>query len=208
MPRLTYDMDSDDVRQWLDGGYYLVRTKQGEEVARFIGINEEGATASQLLETGLVEAVPYEDCIGYWPECGSLNIGSRFAVYLERRQRRQWRRTFNHRCLTLRVPRKWDALRIDADFINRLTSDCIDVVREAFNPTYMTFREAARQIQSGLAFSRAINPHIILVGDERVLLVYYRGELAARIESDRLVGIGTSDKTLARIRKMLGGIPL
>lgn len=204
MPELTNDMTRDDVRQWLEGGFYLVRTRSGEKVCYLAGFPDYGVIESEDLD-GNYHVTSQEECIGYWPECGSLNITDKVAVYLARRPRRQWRRTYNERCLELSIPRRWEAMKMEPELPTRLRPSSHMVVRAAFSPSYVSLGAAVRAIRAGAAISRAINPHIIIAGDAETLLVYYRGELAARIEDGQLVGAGATDKTLNRMRKLMGG---
>lgn len=184
MVELPEDMTEDDLHQWLSEGYCLyhgkawaywgdAETNDDGQVRRFGLVRDDGVTHVSLDEV---------QC--FWPICGAINItkwGIGIGVYVERRQRRQWRRTFNANCVQVEVPNQWvvqQAFKSKRHPVHGVRQITLEMVDELFSPTYPSVREAVESIASGRAISVAVTPQVTLVGDGKGQhAVYYRTTL-------------------------------
>lgn len=199
-----------DVDQWLRGGWFWY---QNERMAAPIpatlyyteGNDEEGPVRTVESLDGVVVDLNQGYMYPHWPLCGSLNM-TRFAVYVERTSNRQYRRTFHSNSIVLRVPRKWDVMRsIGTATVANLHVNSPEIIRALFAPVYYSYSEALRLIMDERWISVALTPHVILVGNEKALLVYRRGKLVGKIQDDHLIAIGQHPDSLYRILKVFEG---
>jgi hypothetical protein len=133
--------------------------------------------------------------------CGAVNLDG-YAVFINRQSRQQYRRTYNSRCLTVDVPRKWDVMKAAGTLT--VTADSADVVNAAFNPVYYSYSDAMLKLSEGCV-TVALNPHLVLAGDGDNMLVYYRCELVGKIVRNQLVPIGGDETRLRRLLKFFDG---
>lgn len=206
MIELPDDIGRDDMYQWLDGGVFLVSVDEEWRPAVLVAAHE-GAGPDRLVRVVLVGGnrrvdVEQRDIRAHWPVCGAINM-DRFALYVQRLQRRQYRRTFNPRCVRVSVPGKWACLK--ALSAQELQVDMIDddFLLELFNPTYPNDMGQALASLNERA-SIALNPALVLVrGPDPA--VYYRGQAAGRIVGGEFRP-ECDERTARRIRKMAGGL--
>lgn len=206
MIRIPEDISTRDLHQWVGGGVCLL----DETIpVQLMDCEEDEELNFARIDNGRSEYLQMEDVgdrlSAFWPKCGSLNLPGGFAVYVERNQSQQYRRTYNQRVLTLTVPGKWDVMRAcGTDRLLSISPNNKDVILAAFNPDYPEWDEAMELLEREDVYSVALNPYVIigLRGGDPV--VFYRGQRAGYIRSGRYVsnGYGLSD---ARIFKLLQG---
>jgi hypothetical protein len=192
-----------DVNQWLQHGWFVAEYEGNQIIGQLREFNGETMYMYDL-KTKRVKQVMTESVRVHWPMCGAINVGP-IALYIIRRQLKQWRRTYNSRQVHMQIPRKWEAMKVYGDVLRDLSPDAPDVVAALFDPTYPVYDDAREDIQQGVAFSRALSPHIILAGTPDTLLVYNRGDLAGRIMGGRILPIGADEQSLARLLKHFDG---
>ena len=86
-----------------------------------------------------------------------------------------------------------------------LSLDSPRVVSELFNPRYVTYEDAIASIQSGAAFSRAISPQVILLGNAVQMYVYLRGKLVGSLSNSKLSMMSGDVSLGRRVVKYLAG---
>ncbi len=207
MIRLPEDISNRDLHQWLGGGVCLL----DDTIPVHLMDAEEGEDAInvQRVADGRTEWVNWEDVgerlAASWPKCGALNLPGGFAVYVDRSQSQQYRRTYNKRVLTVHVPGKWDVMRTcGRDVLMALDPNSTAVVLAAFNPEYPEWDEAMELLASLSVYSVAVNPYIIIGQRGGDPVVFYRGQRAGYIRGGRYVSNGYSMSD-ARIFKLLQG---
>lgn len=214
---LPEGISRDDIGQWLYSGICMAKLSMDGEYRPAVldRVTEEdrtelGYTARvRLLDDGfdITHIIPTEFLAGHWPMCGSVNVEEhRVAVHVERLPARQFKRTFNARQVAIHVPRPWEVRKVRgnsaADAL-RVSSPCI--IQATFYPVYPThFEEALVKLSEGW-LSVAINPRIIIAGDDiGKRMIYYRGKLAATILGEQISPV--ADVTTCRlIDKVLEG---
>lgn len=206
MIKLPRDISAHDVHQWLNNGFFYVNVDGANRVAGYDGADEDvEKVGAELVESGDYVNVDFEDVYPHWPFCGALNVGP-VGVFLNRRQERQYRRTYNSRQLQLAIPRRWEAMKQYGGAVREMTADTREVVLSAFAPQYPALSAVMDQLHTGEAFSRAINPHIVLVGAGDNVLVYYKNVYVAIMEPDgKLVPVNADRDTLRRLLKYFEG---
>jgi hypothetical protein len=200
---LPNDISVEDVGQWLGGGWFLAQrdAESAPEPATFCHFDGNmGWRALDGHETILVRELTFP----HWPTCGAVNLNG-YAIVLERMQVRQWRRTYNDRCITLHIPRKWDVMKRFGTSIGMLTPNHEDALRAAFSPIYYTFSQAVDKIEQERWISVALNAHLIIAGGDNAYLVYYRNKLIGNIKDGRITPLGTQDGRIRRIIKFFEG---
>ena len=200
---LPKDISSRDVVQWLQGGWFHVDkgTERIPTVCSFEEIRDSGQV--RVIGTDGERFITAQSRIhAHWPICGALNIDG-YAVVLNRESRQQYRRTYNSRCLTIDIPRKWDVMKA-AGTEASVNPDTAMVVEAAFNPMYYSYSDALQRLAEG-SVSVAMNPHLIIAGDMGMLLVYYRGTLVGKVEGTQMLPIGGDDVRLRRLMKFFDG---
>lgn len=205
MIELAEGMSSGDVLQWLEGGVFLSRIDGAWEPVT-LTMRPEGDGTVAVAPVGRPDAslrVRYSDVRCHWPTCGAINLpDSGYALYVQRVQRRQYRRTFNHRCVNLTVPGKWSLLKSMAAADLSPPTHSPEVVRAVFDPKYPASYEEAAELLSTRP-SVAVDPYITLVGYPNTA-VYYRADLSARMAYGS-IDFMCPDPIAKRIRKVIGG---
>ena len=121
----------DDLNQWLNRGWYVQIHEEGEVPVFFHGV--EGASLVGMDTQGRIKTAHRTKCFAHWPRCGAVNT-PRFAVFVDRTPQRQYRRTYNSRCLELLIPRKWELMKLYGAEVSTLTPDSVSVVSACFDP--------------------------------------------------------------------------
>jgi hypothetical protein len=202
MIELPEDIQSHDIGQWLSDGYFFARPSGESEwkIASYIGTGDNREIGCRWVSADHGEYVPLQDVRAHWPTCGSINMPG-FALYVQRLQRRQWRRTFNARCVSIGIPGKWQLLKsIDAREL-RVTTDSPEFLNAVFNPTYPATFDAAMDML-GSQPSVALSPQILLVGYPNPQ-VYYRGNLVGQMIGGKF-NAECDPLTERRVSKLLG----
>lgn len=206
MIRLPRDMSRDDVSQWLNGGVYLVRTKGGDPVpCTWLGMEGTHVVGSNVI-TGDTVRAPHTQCFAHWPELGSFNVPvRRYAVHVSRIVERQYKRTFNKRCVSIVVPWGWPVSRrlgVGAHILGSWDM----VYALPWTSTYPSDIDAAERMIAEGHLTVAVNRRLILAGtpelDKRLL--YLDGQLAATVQGGALHPT-CSDDDLAALVKLTGG---
>lgn len=202
MIELPHDIQPNDVHQWLEGGVFMALDGEEFRPAVLVGVPDHGTVRIVFVGDSDRTDVPYEAVRPHWPQCGALNMPGRFALYVQRLQRRQYRRTYNGRCVRVSVPGKWACLKALSARELQVDVNSPDFLLELFNPSYPEDFGAAMRALSERA-SIAVDPHTVLVGSAEPA-VYYRGQAAGRIIGGEFRP-ECDDWTARRIRKIVGG---
>jgi len=201
---LPPDISPNDIDQWLNGGWCLVK-KRGRLVPATMRRNyDDGFLQFQDVQGDYIEA-KLSEVFAHWPRCGAINVDD-IALYVVREQRRQYRRTYNARQLSIDIPQKWAVMKMtSAHAANSLSPNTTNIVENVFNPHYVSADKAIRQIEQGTAFSRAINPRVIITGPYQKMMVYYNGELQAAIVDRQLRPVSDDPLVRTRLDKVIPG---
>jgi hypothetical protein len=210
MLKLPDDIHHRDVQQWVGGGFVLIKGKvaahydngdffpdDSDEDERRPWFSVEGAEERQY-DLG--------DIMCHWPRCGSINTGRGFALYVQREQRRQWRRTYNTRCVVSSTPLKRQVAR---RYGNRMVSTFSDVgywqtVQALFFPEYVSPLVALESIYEKEAMTVAVSPQVILGGyGRRPLHVFYRGRHVANWDNGNIENLSGKGEFLGTLNKVL-----
>jgi len=194
------DVTMHDVWQWLGRGWFFHEKDGVRQPAELEQVGDERYAVS--CTNGDNHTFRRQHCFPYWPQCGAVNMQG-YAVVLNRTQQRQYRRTYNSRCVTMNIPRKWDVMK-RYEAAKNLSADSPDVVIAAFEPVYYTYTRALGLLEAGWV-SVALNPYLVVAGTKEEQLIYYRSKLTARIIDGRLVPLDPSDKRNQRILKWFDG---
>lgn len=206
MIRLPRDMSRDDVSQWLNGGIYLVRTKTIPEPTpvEWVGMHS-GYVVGVRLDNGREVSCAHTSCYAVWPMLGSFNTGRGFAVHIARVVERQYRRTFNRRCVNVTVP--W-GYRIQnerpAEYAEARSWP--NVLRLPWYGEFpASFDEAEQRLMDG-ALSVAVNRRLVIAGspDLGKRLLYLRGKLVASVVGGTLHPCCMPEE-LDTLNKLTGG---
>lgn len=205
MIKLPDDIARRDIDQWLSHGWVYVVTKEGLQVAKYRGVDDEGKVAVMTVDGARRSYLP-KNVRAHWPLCGGINLPEqRFALYVQRKAQQQYRRTFNGRNVVCIIPGKWGLLKkLGSNGLMYGSIDSPNVIQALFKPHYPSVDECLEKLDAGEWFSICPTPHITLVGDKDYKQVYHRGALAGEIIDDMLVSV--SDLAdVNRINKQLGG---
>jgi len=127
-----------------------------------------------------------------WPLCGAVNVTSSVksaALYVQRRQIRQWRRGYNHRCVEATMLGEWGLRKMmaqpgadhDAGQVCRYLTTTSRVAFACFYPSYPEdTREAFERLDSGDWASVALSPYVTLCD--------YTGNVAKVLYRKKVVG--------------------
>ena len=204
MISIPSDLESRDISQWLEGGWFFVKLKADSEeltVCTLHRLTDSSISVVPMNGTG-AETVRRNQVFPHWPVCGALNMDG-YVVVLRRLSQRQYRRTYNSRCLGISIPRKWDTMKQQGV---ELATDPNDpkVIAEAFSPTYYPYSVACDMLADKAA-SVALNPHLVVAGKPDAILVYYRGKMTGHIVNDKLIPIGCDESRTRRLLKFFDG---
>lgn len=196
------DITPRDFSQWLSAGVAML---DGEFPVRVIEVG--GQVHVDDLVNEQEQHIPWAEAptriAAHWPRCGSLNLDG-FAVYLQRKQVKLYRRTYNERVLALSVPGKWDAMKVLRPDAMRVTPNTPSVIIAAFHPHYPDWEEAIARLADNW-YSVAINPYVILGRQGDDVAVFYKGRRAGHINGDDQFIANGYDLAPPRIFKLLEG---
>ena len=200
---LPEDLTGSDVWQWLGRGwFYHLEPGQGRVPAQLQEHDSREGRYTVSLTNGDTKEFKREECYPYWPQCGAINMQG-FAIVIDRQSQRQYRRTYNDRCVLLNVPRKWDVMK-KYESAKLITPNSPEVVSAVFDPVYYTYTRALGLLEQGWV-SVALNPFLIVAGTVEEQLIYYRSKLTARIEGGKLMPLDPENKRNRRILKWFDG---
>lgn len=179
---------SDDLHQWLSGGVCVV-LRNGEWVPGiYEGVdrtNADGLPLSALIAVGPTFgdsiSAPLDEVAGHWPMIGSTNLENhRFAIYVQRKVAKQFKRTYHGRLCSVTIPRMWEVRKLHGEGAVRLLSpSSVEVIQAIFKQKYPSVTQAFDMLDNGW-LSVALDPRVIVAADQNgKRMVYYRGELAA-----------------------------
>lgn len=199
MQAIPRNVTLQDVWQWVNNGWFWHDNGNNKSPAY---MENHGGELMVVRMDGSEHAFLHEECFPHWPNCGAVNVQG-FAVILERQQSRQYRRTYNSRCIDLKIPRKWEVMKANP-WVKMTNADMQEVVQAAFEPKYYSYTRAL-ELLSGSWVSVALNPHLIVAGQEDDHVVYYRGKMVARVRGGRLEPTDPTNTRTRRILKWLDG---
>ena len=198
---LPQDVAISDVWQWLGRGWFYHQESGKARVPAELQQMENDSYYVSL-STGDEKTFNRDECFPHWPQCGALNMQG-YAIVLDRQSQRQYRRTYNSRCILLSVPRKWDVMK-KYDGVKLVTPDSPEVVNAAFAPVYYTYTRALSLLEAGWV-SVALNPFLIVAGTVEEQLIYYRSKLTAKVMDGKLIPLDSESKRNRRILKWFDG---
>lgn len=200
MQPIPSDVRLGDVWQWLNGGWFIHESEAGRRPAQLEQYNED----EFVVRTVDGDEYTYErdSCFPHWPACGAVNVHG-FAVIVDRQQMRQYRRTYNSRCVLVDIPRKWDVMKRHEQ-AKRMTPDTPELVEAVFDPQYYSYTRALELLGAGWA-SVALNPYLVVVGKPEKQLIYYRSKLLAEIQEGRLIPLQPDNPRNRRVLKWFDG---
>lgn len=200
MQPIPSDVCLDDVWQWLNRGWFFYDHEGTLVPATMVQVDRREFAVQT---TGGDEyAFKTGKCFPHWPVCGAVNLQG-FAMIVTRQQVRQYRRTYNNRCVLIEVPRKWEVMKRHP-FVKSINPDHPEVVNALFNPEYYSYDRVLELLDGGW-ISVALNPYLIVAGERRDHLVYYRGKLLARVQEGELLPLDHTNPRNLRILKFFNG---
>lgn len=212
MIELPQGITAEDLQQWLQGGICMAR-QMGVQNGAWRPATVDNVLGATTVSVRFLDEdwrqqheVATPDLRVHWPLCGSVNTSHGCAVHIERIPQKQYKRTLNTRQLRYEVPKGWEIGKALGQAVVRdLKSPSIPVLRGLFNPDYpRDYDEALGRLANG-AVSVAINPRMIVAGDDiGKRTIYYRGDLAATIIGNEAQAV-TDELTVALINKVTGG---
>lgn len=203
MHSIPHDISQHDLLQWIDKCWVVLDTGPTAS-SRVVALAKRNSDGNVVYHTPqAVMEQPISNVYVHWPLLGYVNLPeAKIAIHLERQAHKQWTRTYNHRYVTLSVPRGFALLEKD-DVVNSLTSDSYHVVSSAFFPKYYPIFVIFHQLFPSGWRSAAITRHT-LVTNEEIPLVYHRGIRVAHIR-DGVVYKNTELKLTHRMWKLFEG---
>lgn len=201
MIKLPENMLGSDVEQWLWNTWFW-DAGEGRPL-RFQHVEDSSTIAASTLG-GTMVLIDKEDVRAHWPACGAINVNE-IALYVQRNQVRQYRRSYTSDFVDVEVPRKWDLMKKGCR-TRHLTGETAEVVEQLFNPEYPTLEDAVSELTRGEAHARALNRHVMLVGQADKILVYYGGphNLVGRLQENTLIPSVAGRKYALRVSKLIG----
>ena len=203
MKCLPSNISADDINQWLGGGWFLAKRDADSALEPAMLTTHDGEWEWKDMSDGVHRLVK-DFAFPHWPQCGAVNLEG-YAVVVERRQSRQYRRTYNDRCVAVHTPRKWDVMKKFGTEAGTLTANHDQVVRAVFSPVYYTYGQAVQKIEQERWLSVALNSHLVIAGCADEYLVYYRNKLIGKISNGRITPLGTQAGRIRRIIKFFEG---
>lgn len=210
MIALPQGITAEDLQQWLQGGICMARMNAVQDWRPATVDSVNGATSVNVRfldeEWANRHEVSTANVRAHWPLCGSVNTSHGIAVHIERIPQKQYKRTLNTRQLRYEVPKGWEIGKAFGHVVLRdLKSPSIPVLRGLFSPDYPADYDEALGRLAGGAVSVALNPRMIVAGDDiGKRTIYYRGDLAATIVGNEAQAV-TDELTVALINKVTGG---
>jgi hypothetical protein len=202
MHKLVNNMSMDDVQQWLRSGWFYAEIGRETRLVRFEHIDERSICVWDPADDEHHNVAPGDITI-HWPQGGAINCDGG-AVFVNRRQARQWRRAYSSRGVRVTVPNRWGLLGRLPHELCRASGDEWGVVRHLFHPRYPDSLPEAMEMLRGQP-TVALNPHIMLIDEKGPIGVYYRGERVGTCNNG--VFASTCDHlTARRVTKLIGGV--
>lgn len=204
MLRIPQDLSTRDVEQWLGGGTFYARKRAGAkwQLARLLGGGGETGKAHVyfLADKEDSPTLSHSNLRAHWPRCGAVNT-PRFALYVQRQQRRQYRRTYNGRCVTMDVLGKWRLLDDVPAYEMIVDKEMFDTLQHVFEPEYPARVDDWQEWMNGRG-SVALNPQITLVGKENPT-VFYRTTPVGTFDGDNF-DLDCEPTLAMRVQKLIG----
>lgn len=204
MINMTDVTSTDDVAQWVHGGYFLFDSKKYGKLKIASLVAGPGTTqgtpdgtgwAVKLLPEGDIESFTDQNKIHpTWPMCGATNlVYTRNAVWVDRLPKKQWKRTFVFNCVGV----------MDASGSSHTYSEYPSyekhLVCSIFEPTYFSYKEFKTNDWS----TGAISPSIVLRRSSNEIKVYLYADYVGSIKKDKFFAINPTIERKAL--RQLGG---
>lgn len=198
---LPQDMPSEDADQWLRSGVFIaLGVPYFYSHLDVTGTDERGYNVvGTRVEDGYIVVSPRADVCVVWPKCGAINL-EKHALYVQRRQVRQYRRTYNERCVTSHTLGAWDLARADIS-VSEVSPMSSEVVLQLLNPWYPSSLEEAA---SGERASVALSPVLTWFPSSGVL--FHRLERVGTLTNYGEFNSEASHAITCRVNKLIGGI--
>ncbi len=204
MQPLPMDLSRDDTWQWLNNGWFWYDDDGEGLLPCYLSQDDRDADYVVTDADGRSHVFEQSRVYIHWPACGAINMDG-FALYVQREQTRQYRRTYNKRCIKLDIPRKWDVMKRHS-WVRSINPDTPALVAATFTPKYYNYSAAVSKLGDHRGWvSVALNPYLVLAGEVDSHMVYYRGKLLARVEDTVLVPLDDSNPRNRRILKYFDG---
>lgn len=211
MIEIPNDIAVQDLAQWLSDGVVVLKNDPAMTPLFVYRIGEAGDVRVREHREGRLSEprpVPSRDLLCGWPTCGAVNVGG-IALYVQRSQIRQYRRTYNSRAVAPAVPDAREAEEFDPRQYARATHffTYTEAVYRTEAEGYPPPERAIAMVQEPAMFSVAVSPSIIITkvpttGDLRV---WHNNELVAKI-FDRATLLPLRGALPRAVKKRLGGM--
>jgi hypothetical protein len=175
---LPSDILPKDVNQWLGEGWFYVRNESGTyQICRYDHTMDDCEHSVVLPMDGKSFVAHHSAIYPHWPECGGVNLpDQKFAVFVTRLQKKQWKRTYNRYCVKLRV-----ISDIAAHYAT--STDHPSVVKGVFEPEYYNYSDIVNYRFKDGWKSCAISPTLVVMkSTEGPVLVFSAGEIIGTID--------------------------
>jgi hypothetical protein len=183
MISLPDNIAPNDMSQWLDVGWFFFNHEGGfvPAIMAHYPSSPSGPYTVTLADGTNVISSDRSLIKPHWPVCGAVNVlSNKIAVYLERLQKKQFCRTYNHRMVKMHVPGK---ILHNRDILDMMHPGGSEVATSAFNPTYFSLWDSLENRFKNGWSSCAISPMVIVVRGRPVHMIYFRGELCGNLRN-------------------------
>ena len=195
------ELESRDVNQWINSSVVLIDLDDALAPAEVIEVMDYDPESDCVpvvvtpiipdkktgqLVPGKAKTLGADECFLFWPTSQCVNLDSAdVAVYVQRLQHRQYRRTFNSRGVRVVCPEldEFEKNRARMIMYNVETSSGRLAYR-LMNPTYPSVEEALESLDRERKLSVAVSKSLIITASKNI---YYRGERVAKLYDNRLV---------------------
>lgn len=214
MLEIPRDLTPNDLHQWISDGV-VVRKGDKTITPLFVWTVEENCSAMVRPVTNRIPAtfrdrflLSANDMLCGWPTCGAVNVGG-IALYVQRTQVRQYRRTYNSRGLVATVPDAAAARQFDNNLyvhVQNFPTFTREVYATEANG-YPTTEQALASLLEPNVFSVALSPSIIVTKALHTddLRVWHNNELVAKV-LDRTTLLPLCGAVPRAVKKRLGGL--
>lgn len=196
--------NTDDVSQWVQGGYFLFDSaKYGKlKIASLcagpsmtVGTPSGSGWAAKLLPEGDIEAFSDQNKIHpTWPMCGAINlVHTRNAVWVDRLPKKQWKRTFVFTCISI-----VDAAGSTVPYANMPAYEK-NLICSIFEPLYFSYKDFKNNDWA----TGAINPALVLRRGIEDIKVYLYADYVGSIKKDKFTAISPTIER--KVLQQLGG---
>lgn len=203
MQPIPSTISQDDLHQWLSNCYFYHFTDGQMKLSYLCHVHGPNGSPvhgiHHILDGSKIPLPDPGELWCHWPHGGAINWPhTRYAVYAERKPRKQWRRSFYLSCYGLSRP----GFVSTPDFqAHKTTTESIVALAE---PKYYSYTQIVNELFPGGWASAAINPQITVINGERKK-IYFNQTLVGKITPDNYLYL-TDESVRRQIVRNLDGI--